>query len=178
MALKDTLDRAMNDEVDVDFSGAREGGFGPIEPGDYNATVIECSADVVKNGDNKGAPKVVFKFRINDGEAHAGRVFFKHCVTKGEGAGILRDVLRSLGANTDELRKVKPSAYVNKQCIINVRFQKNSPEQQEVGYTKAAKGTKLSASTAKKVDGRTAKRATASTTKKATPAKRAGSRLR
>jgi hypothetical protein len=151
-SLKDKLKDAMNDEVEVDFSGASEGGdFAPIEIGDYEMIVEESTAGISK----ANAPKVVVRFKIVDGEKHAGRVFFRHCPTTGSGSGILRDTARALGVNVDDkAKKFKPSELVNKRCICTVGFQKGSTELQEIKKVKALAGAKKVTGAAKKTTGR------------------------
>lgn len=150
-ALGDKLKDAMNDEVEVDFSGASEGGdFAPIDIGDYEAIVDESTAGVSK----ASQPKVVVRFKIVDGEKNAGRVFFRHCPTKGSGSGILRDTARALGVNVDDkAKKFKPSELVGKRCVISIGFQKGSNELQEIKKCKAVAGKKVTG-VAKKTMGR------------------------
>lgn len=142
-ALGDKLKDAMNDEVEVDFSGASEGGgdFAPVDVGDYEAVVDESTPGIASSGN----PKVVIRFKIVDGEKNAGRVFFRHCPTKGSGSGILRDTARALGVNVDDkAKKFKPSELVGKRCIITIAYQKGSTEYQEIKKCKAlAKATKV-----------------------------------
>lgn len=147
-ALGDKLKDAMDDEVEVDFSGAGEGGdFGPIDIGNYEAFVDESTAGIAKSGD----PKVVVRFKIADGEKNAGRVFFRHCPTKGKGSGILRDTARSLGVNVDDkAKKFKPSELVGQRCIITIGFQKGSNELQEIKKCSAVAGAKKTTGAAKK----------------------------
>lgn len=143
-ALKDKLAKATNGDVEVDFSAAREGGgFDAIEPGDYEAEVETCESGTSK----AGAPKLVFRFKISEGEEHAGRVFFKHCPTSGDGSGILRDVLKALGFDVDKMTKFSPGDAVGREAVIVIGFQKgadrNDPEAlQEIKRVKAIPGAK------------------------------------
>lgn len=141
MALKDKLKDAMNDEVDVDFSGAGEGGdFGPVEIGDYEMVVSESTIGSSKA--NK--PKVIVVFKIVEGSKNAGRVFFRHCPTTGAGSGILRDTARALGVNVDDAdTKFKASSLIGKRCINTVGFQKGSDEYQEIKRSKPVPGAKV-----------------------------------
>lgn len=152
-ALGDKLKDAMNDEVEVDFSGASEGGgdFAPIDVGDYEAVVDESAPGVAASGN----PKVVVRFKIVDGEKNAGRVFFRHCPTKGSGSGILRDTARALGVNVDDkAKKFKPAELVGKRCIITIAFQKGSTEYQEIKKCKVLVGAKKVTGATKKAAGR------------------------
>ena len=135
MALKDKLKDAMNDEVEVDFSGASEGGdFGPIETGDYEVVVTES----VQHTSKAGNPTVKVQFKIVEGEKNAGRTFFRHCPTKGAGAGILRDTARALGVDVDDKsKKFKPSSLNDKRASATIGFQKGSDEYQEIKKLKA-----------------------------------------
>lgn len=140
MGLRDKLDEAIaGDEIDLDFSSAREG-FGKIALGEYNAVVIEATPGTSGNKN----PKVVVKFQIEDDDERKakGRTFFKHCPAAGDGAGILRDVLKALGIDAGE--KLKCSTLVGKKCVIVVRDQKDSDEFQEIAKVKPAKSGKAS----------------------------------
>lgn len=151
MGLKDTLEKAMNDEVDVDFSGASEG-FGLITNGEYE---FECTSG--EPGTSKeGNPKVVLKLKIVEAQEHAGRTFFKHCPSTGAGSGILKEAMEAHGVVLDpKSGKLKPSAFVGRRCLGTVRVQPGDAEgRQEVVFLKPVK--KMSATRA------------AGTTKKAT----------
>ncbi len=133
MALKDKLKEALNDEVEVDFSGASDGNFDPIEIGDYEAVVDSSEVGTSK----AGGPKVVVVFKIVEGEKHAGRTFFRHCPATGRGAGILRDTARALGVDVDDkAKKFKAGSLVGKRAIITIAFQKGSDEYQEIKKVK------------------------------------------
>lgn len=119
-SLSDVVSDALNDEVEVDFSGATGGGFGPIPSGDYRAFVDES----VPGFSHAKMPKLVLRFRICDGEENAGRVFFRHCPTQGKGSGILRDTLKALGFDVDNMTGFKPGDALNKEAIISIGFQK------------------------------------------------------
>jgi hypothetical protein len=141
MALKDKLKEALNDEVEVDFSGASEGGdFAPIPIGDYEL-LVEASASSTSKAGN---PTVKVQFKVDQKDsAHNGRVFFRHCPTKGKGSGILRDTARALGEDVDDkAKKFKPSSLIGKRAIGTIGFQKGSDEYQEIKKLKAipAKG--------------------------------------
>lgn len=137
-AFNDTLKAARNNEVEVDFSAARDGDFAPITPGKYRATVRSAEAGVSKEGN----PKVIFQFEIAAGEEFAGRIFFKHCPTRGEGSGILRDTLRGLGFDVDGMKRFNPVDAVGREAVITVRFQKGSDEFQEISKVEAPPSAK------------------------------------
>lgn len=148
-ALKDKLAKAMDDEVEVDFSGAGEG-FNPIPSGDYELEVTECVPSMSKSNNQT----VKFQFVIVEGEQHAGRVFFRHCPTGGSGSGILRDTARALGVNVDDKqKKFKPSECVGLRCIGTIGFQKGSDEYQEIKKCKALKASGTKATGAAKRTG-------------------------
>jgi hypothetical protein len=132
MALKDKLKEALNDEVEVDFSGASDGNFDPIEPADYELCVDSATVGTSK----AGAPKVVVVFKIVEGEPHAGRTFFRHCPATGTGAGILRDTAKALGIEITG-KKFSVSELVGKRAIGTIAFQKGSDEYQEIKKLKA-----------------------------------------
>jgi hypothetical protein len=137
--LKGTIKKAMSDEVEVDFSAARDGDFAPIPPGEYVAKVISAKADRTKEGNH---PKVVFRFEIDAGQEYAGRTFFKHCRTTGPGSGILRDILRALGFDVDSMTAFRPADAVGRTAVITVRFQKDSDEFQEISKVRPVDNTK------------------------------------
>lgn len=141
-SFNDTLSKALSDEVAVDFSAARDSDFSPIPPGRYPATVASVETGVSKAGE----PKVVFQFKLDGPPEHAGRVFFKHCVTRGTGSGILRDVLRGLGFDVDGMTKFRPSDALGRSAVITVRFQKGSEEFQEISKVEAAEARPLRSS--------------------------------
>src|SRR5690606_4580081 len=144
-ALDKVLAEATTAEVEVDFSAARDGDFAPITPGEYRAVVDEATAGTSK----AGTPKVVLRFKIVEGEQHAGRLFFRHCPTRGDGSGILRDTLRALGFDVDSMTKFTPSDAVGREALITVGFQKGSDELQEIKKVKALPGAKPAAKGAK-----------------------------
>jgi|FLYL01.1.fsa_nt_gi hypothetical protein len=137
-SLRGTINNALNTEVEVDFSAARDGDFSPITPGKYRAKVVKAEAGTSKEGN----PKVVFQFEIADGEEFAGRIFFKHCPTRGAGSGILRDTLRGLGFDVDGMTKFNPADAINREANITVRFQKGSDEFQEISKVEALPGAR------------------------------------
>ena len=53
------------DQETLDSAGRS---FEPVPAGPYTVTVFSITDDVVKNGDNKGKPRLKFQFRIADGE--------------------------------------------------------------------------------------------------------------
>ena len=135
MGLKDKLAEALDDEIDLDFSQARDGDFGPVECRDYLATVIEAAPGTSK----ANLPKVVFKFQITEECPAKGRIFFKHAPARGEGAGILRETLRGLGIDPEKTKKLRPADTVGKEAVITVKFQKDSDEYQEIAKVKPVK---------------------------------------
>lgn len=135
MGLKDKLDQAMaGDEIDLDFSQARDQDFGDIDPGEYEFEVIKAESGV----SGKGNPKAVFQLKIVDEGKFLGRIMFKHAPTKGEGAGIFREVWRACGFDVD-VKKVKLSDSIGKHVLGTVRFQKDSDEFQELTKLKPVK---------------------------------------
>jgi len=172
MPLKSQLKDALNDEVEYDFSGAREGGdFGPIDTGDYEAVVEEA----VPHTSKANNPTARFQFKIVEGEKNAGRVFFRHCPLSGAGSGIFRDTAAALGADLTKGKKVSLGTFVGKHAIITIAYQKGSTELQEIKRVKAVPGKRVSAPAAAK-----AKTTPAAKAEKAAPAaaRPARSRLR
>lgn len=132
--LDKTISRATKDEVEVDFSGAREGGnFDPLEPGDYTAEVHACEPGTSGSGN----PKLVFQFRVTE-DPYVGRILFKHVPVKGEGSGIARDVLNGLGFDTATMRKFSPGSALGKACVITVAIQNDNPDFNEIKRVKPA----------------------------------------
>lgn len=114
--------------IEVDFSGAKEGDYdGPVPPGEYQVTVCEVEAGTSE----KGNPKVVITFRVDPDQPEAGRKVYRHCPTRGPGAGILKSTLVGLGldASGGQIRK---SSLIGRTATITVRQQKNNPEYTEV----------------------------------------------
>lgn len=172
-ALQNKIKEGLNDEVEYDFSGAREGGdFGPIETGPYEAVVETAEPHVSKAGNNTAK----FMFKIVEGEKNAGRVFFRHCPLTGAGSGIFRDTAAALGHDLTTGKKVSLGQFVGKHAIITIAYQKGSDEQQEIKRVSAVPAKRVSstkATTAK------APKAAATATKAAPAAPRAArSRLR
>lgn len=69
----------------LDLSGADLKGFDPIEPGRYNAEVVEMTSDAVKNADGSGkmpagTPMIKVQFRITDEPYENRRVFVSYTV--------------------------------------------------------------------------------------------------
>jgi hypothetical protein len=135
MALRDKINEALDDEIDLDFSSARDSDFSPVECRQYEFEVVSAKPGTSGSGN----PKVVFELRIVDDSPAKGRLFFKHCPTRGEGSGILREMLRALGIDP-EAPKLKPADTVGKHILGTVRFQKDSDEYQEVVKPKAVAG--------------------------------------
>ena len=132
MGFSDQIKEALEDEIDVDFSGAGEKkDFGPIDPGRYTFEVVECEPGVSKEGN----PKVTFKVKIAAGQANAGRTFFKHCPTSGAGSGILRDMLEALGMPASKFR---PKDALGRQLSLEVRMQPGSDTYQEATSPRSA----------------------------------------
>lgn len=140
-SLDDTLARATKDEVEVDFSGARESqDFSPLLPGDYEAEVHSCEPGTSASGN----PKLVFQFKITESGEYAGRILFKHVPTKGDGSGIARDVLNAIGFDTATMKKFKPTEALGLPCVLAVAIQKDNPDFNEVKRVKpAAKASKV-----------------------------------
>lgn len=133
-SLDSTLARATKDEVEVDFSGARESGdFSPLTPGDYEAVVHSCEPGTSDSGN----PKLVFQFKVTE-DPYVGRILFKHVPTKGDGSGIARDVLSGLGFDTATMRKFSPASALEKACVITVAIQKDNPDFNEIKRVKSA----------------------------------------
>lgn len=128
MALKDKLGEANSDEVEVDFSQASDGNFDPVEIGNYELIVDKAEPGVSK----AGQPKAVLVFKVVEGEPHAGRMFFRHCPTKGTGSGIFRDTVAALGVTVGTGKKFSLSQLVGKRAIGVIAFQKGSDEYQEI----------------------------------------------
>lgn len=137
-----TLARATKDEVEIDFSGARESNdFAPLVPGDYDAEVHSCEPGTSASGN----PKLVFQFKVTEAGPYAGRILFKHVPTKGDGSGIARDVLNALGFDTATMRKFKPTEALGLACVLSVAIQKDNPDFNEVKKVKAAAKAKVGA---------------------------------
>lgn len=155
-ALKDTLAKAASEDVDVDFSGAGEGGdLENVPAGDYVATVIECEPGESKAGN----PKLTIKWELEEPIEGCWPTIITHPPTSGRGAGILRDTLRALdpkllaSIEAGEA-KLKPGALLKKRAVLSVRPQKNDAQYVEVyrykpvarraaAITKKAGGRKL-----------------------------------
>lgn len=134
-ALKDIVADAVSDTVVIDFSEAREGGFEPLEPGPYQVTVASCTPGISKPkpGKKEGNPKLVIVFELDEPIDGFTKTVYKHCPTKGEGSGILRDVLRGLGFDVENLPvPFDPETVVGRQAIITVKYQKDRPEFNEI----------------------------------------------
>jgi hypothetical protein len=176
VSLKDKTKEALNDEVEYDFSGAREGGdFGPIEVGPYEAVVETAEPHVSKAGNNTAK----FMFKIVEGEKNAGRVFFRHCPLTGAGSGIFRDTAAALGADLTKGKKVSLGQFVGVHAIITIAYQKGSTDQQEIKRVTAVAAKRVSPSKTSATSP-AAKAAAAKTATKAAPAapRAARSRLR
>lgn len=153
-SLKDKLADATNDEVEVDFSEAREG-LGELEDlpkGTYNATVIECEPGESQSGN----PKVAFKFEIAEDEKVDGcwPTVFRHAPTSGAGSGIFRDTVEALGFDIAALEsgktRFKCSEAIGIPCLLVIGARKGEPDRTEVkrvktSTKKAAGATKTAA---------------------------------
>lgn len=141
MGLKDKIKEGLNDEVEYDLSGAREGGdFGPIETGPYEAVVETCEPHTSKAQN----PTAKFMFKIVEGEKNAGRVFFRHCPLSGAGSGIFRDTAAALGTDITKGKKISLGTFVGKHAIITIAYQKGSDEQQEIKRVSALPAKRVS----------------------------------
>lgn len=126
------LQGATTDEVDVDFSGAVD--FSPLRKGRYPAVIESVEPGVSgPNSKNPGAPKLVWKFVVIEGE-YEGRVLFRHSPTTGKGAGLTKDVLRAIGVpGLDNPNiKFKMSTAVGQKVYLDVDFQKDNAKFNEI----------------------------------------------
>lgn len=132
MGFSDQIKDALEEEIEVDFSGAGEQkDFSPVPAGRYTFVVESCEPGVSGSGN----AKVTFKLKIAEGSTGAGRVFFKHCPTSGEASGILRDILVAI--DLPIANGFKPKSTVGKKLSMEVRMQKGSDVYQEVVYPRA-----------------------------------------
>lgn len=135
-SLSKTIGDAMDEELDLDFSGASSGDFAPLEPGNYEFIVDEVQAGPdVKS--KKGELKVVFICKLLDPIDGFTTSLWKHCPRSGSGSGILRDFLRGLGFDVDDDHfKFRPSDAVGIKFTADVSYQKNNAEYNEMKNVK------------------------------------------
>lgn len=134
--LDDIVNDALDDEVDVDFSGAKEGDYDDVPHAEY-VWVVESAK---KDSSSKGDPAVVITFVIAEGEC-AGKKKSKFCMLVGGGSGITRQVLRALGFAVDsDSFRLKLGELAGRRCLASVKQQKNDPQYQELYKFKAAGG--------------------------------------
>lgn len=161
--LDDVVGAALDDEVEIDFSGAREGGdFDVLPAGNYDAVVESTDTGVSGSGN----PKLVIRFKLEN-----GRVQFKHCPLRGEGSGITRDVLTALGVDTEGMRKFNRKSIEGTPCVLVLGIQKDNPEFNEVKKVKPAAKRSVTGATPRKA-APVKKAAAKATAKKTTGARR------
>jgi hypothetical protein len=109
----------------IDLSGVEEVRFTALPAGKYLAEVVECERATVKNGDNKGAPKLVIRWAVSedaDGEA-VSKTLFDHRTLTGKGAGVTKARLEDMGVDTSQ--PIKPSEIVGIQAYLTVSVRKD-----------------------------------------------------
>lgn len=86
----------------IDLSGVEAVRYSALDPGKYLAEVVSCTRDKVKQGDNKGAPKLVIRYNvIEDEEGNPlKKPLFDHRLLTGKSAGMTRARLDDLGVDT------------------------------------------------------------------------------
>lgn len=140
--LDNIVNQALDDEVEVDFSGAKEGGglYDDVPHDEYLWEVIGCEKKTSKPSEKnpQGAPMLKVDVAIVGGE-YDGKRKTINCMLQGGGAGVTRDLLRVLGFDVDSPTfKLKMGDTVGKRFLGTVRQQKNDPQYQEIVKLKAA----------------------------------------
>lgn len=108
------------DEEGYDLSDVEEQSFEALPAGWYVATPIECKLERVKNGDNKGAPKFVIRWKIEG----TNKPVFTHLILTGKSAGWTKGKLKAMGV--DVTATVTPSAVTSLDAVaIEVAVSKN-----------------------------------------------------
>lgn len=139
-ALDDTLADAMNDEVDIDFSGASEGA-GPWPIGTPLLARI-TKAEVGKNGDQAsepGAPNIKIEWKQLEGGKVVGWPLRATLQVRGPGSGFLRDVLTATGKTPVAGTKLKASALVGAEAMVTAKYQKGSSADGETTWQEVAR---------------------------------------
>lgn len=118
----------------LDLSNADMKGFDPLEPGRYNAEVVEITMDAVKNEGKTpiGTPIVKFQFKITDEEYDNRRVWTQFVVPpkdydKAKAAkmkGMLARTFIALGTPEEEVlaKNFDPDFddYIGVACVVTV----------------------------------------------------------
>lgn len=119
-SLDEVLSNATSDEVDIDFSEAKE--FGAVPAGTYEAVIEEAKPGVTgPRSKTPGTPKIAWRFKVTEEGPAKGRVFFLHTALKGEQSGRAKEVLRVLGVDVSGPNiKFKTSQAVGQKVTIVV----------------------------------------------------------
>lgn len=139
-ALDDTLKDAMEDDVDIDFSGASEGA-GPWPTGTALLSRIVKSV-VGKNSDEAkepGAPNIKIEWKQVEGGKVVGWPLRATLQVRGPGSGFLRDLLVATGKTPPAGTKLKASSLVGAEAMVTARYQKGSGPDEETTYQEVAK---------------------------------------
>lgn len=131
-SLDDVLADATSDEVEVDFSAAVS--FENLPTGTYGFEIEECEPGASgENAKNPGAPLLVWKFVVIDGE-HTGRTMFRHSPITGKGSGLTKEVLKAIGVPDldNPSIKFKRSTVIGQKLTGDVRPQKGEDDYVEL----------------------------------------------
>lgn len=126
MALKDVLAEALDDVVEVDFSGAKSADPLPVDV-PMLMEVVKCEPSMSQAGNRM----VVFHFSPVDSE-ESWRVFRQYSATSGAGAGFFRSTAKALGFDTDTMKTFKCSDAVGRRAMATLRMQEDSDIFQEI----------------------------------------------
>lgn len=113
-----------SDEL-IDLSGIEATRFTALPAGRYLAEVVEVERGTVKSGDNKGAPKLTIRFKVEEdleGEP-INKVLFDHRTLTGKGAGVTKARLEDLGV--DVTQPISPSSIVGTKAYLTVSVRKD-----------------------------------------------------
>lgn len=129
------------DKADFDSAGRS---FDPVLPGDYKVTIFSITPDEVKNGDNKGKPRLKFQFRIAEGEVDSNgttqtnrRLFSDINAFEGtskEGKKVppfdLVAIGKAVGLTAEELADCDTDDWLGEELQVTVKWQR---KQHKVG---------------------------------------------
>lgn len=117
--------------------------FDPVPVGRYRVSVFEIKEDVVKQGDNKGKPRLKFQFRIADGEEAAdgskqgNRRLFKDAnnfygVSKKDNSPTppydVLDIAKALGVSAEELADADTDDWLGEELYLSVIHKKKQEQ--------------------------------------------------
>lgn len=136
------IDQETFDSTNTDFT--------PVPVGPYEVTIYEVNVAEVKNGDNKGKPRVNIQFRIKDGETapdgtkQSNRRLFSginwfYGKSKKDGSPTLPfevvALAKALGLTTESLLDLDTDDLLGEELIVNVEHREAMTK--ESGYTES-----------------------------------------